>query len=183
MDIYRTARASASANAQPFLDRLDPIVAEFVDAISPDALAVWDIRQHENGPCSLHLCLCDDWAHTHCEFRRDEMPPESDLHSLLARKLATFTAARRRVLFKVRDGTCAHDDLTHLRQTLNMIPGIAQRGLKVENRCEFVPCNAYVPATAFRVTDFTLEVDASAAADVADALRSNGFEIEHRSYL
>ena len=181
MDIYRTARASASAPAQPLLDRLDPIVAEYVDGISPDALAVWDIRRHDAGTCSLHLCLCDDWAHVHCEFRRDEMPPDSDLHSLIARKLATFTDPQRRVLFKVRAGTFAHDDLTHLRQSLNLIPGIAHRGLKVENRCEFIPCNAYVPATAFRVTDFTLEVDAAAAGNVADALRSNGFEIESRS--
>jgi hypothetical protein len=183
MDIYRTARASASAKAEPFLDRLDPVVAAFVDAISPDALAVWDIRQHDNGPCSLHLCLCDGWRHVHCEFRRDEMPPDSNLQPLVTRKLATFTDAHRRILFKLRDATCAHDDLTNLRQALNMIPDIAHRGLKVENRCEFVPCNAYVPATAFRVTDFTLEVDAVAAADVADALRSNGFEIEYRTHL
>ena len=181
MDIYRTARASASANAQPFLDQLDPVVADYVDAISPDALAVWDIRRHDGGPCSLHLCLCDAWAHVHCEFRRDEITSDSDLHPLIARKLATFTDSRRRVLFKVRDGTFAHDDLTHLRQALNLIPGIAHRGLRIENRCEFIPCNTYVPATAFRVTDFTLEVDAAAAGDVADVLRSNGFEIESRS--
>ena len=181
MDIYRTARASASANAQPFLDQLDPVVADYVDAISPDALAVWDIRRYDGGPCSLHLCLCDAWAHVHCEFRRDEITSDSDLHPLIARKLATFTDSRRRVLFKVRDGTFAHDDLTHLRQALNLIPGIAHRGLRIENRCEFIPCNTYVPATAFRVTDFTLEVDAAAAGDVADVLRSNGFEIESRS--
>gem|GEM_PF-2452894 len=171
------------SDAQPLLDRLDPVVADFVDAISPDALAVWDIRQHENAPCSVHLCLCDDWSHIHCEFRRDELPPPSDIHLLIASKLAAFKGVQRRILFKVCDGTFAHDDLTHLRQTLNMIPSIAYRGLKVENRCEFVPCNAYVPATAFHVTDFTLEVDAAAGADVADALKSNGFEIQYRTTL
>ncbi len=180
MDIYRTARASASAKAQPYLDELDPLVAQYVDAISPDALAVWDIRRHDDGPCSLHLCLCDDWSHTHCEFDRADLNPATNLRLLVENKLSTFAGLHRRVLFKVRDGTFANDDLSRLRETLNSIADIGHKGLKIENRFEYVPCNAFVPATAFKITDFTLEVDASAAGSVAEALRVNGFEIQAR---
>ena len=96
---------------------------------------------------------------------------------MLAGKLRGFLDAPRRIAFKIQPGTYPGDSLTNLRLTLNEIPGMPAKGLKLQTDVEFIPCSAVVAGTCFKINDFILEVDASVRDEVSAALERQGFEI------
>ncbi len=183
MQIFKTGRLSGTPGADEFVDRLEPILLRAVEPISADAMAVWDVRQLTDGRNLYHLCLHDVWSHVHQHFSAEEISPDMPVERLVFEKLSLFLCTVRRVVFTVREGTFATDALANLRIALNQIHGIGYKGLKIQNQCEIVPCSAFVPATAMRLTEFSLEVDASAADAVALALRDCGFQVESRSIV
>ncbi len=183
MQIFRTSRLNATAGAGVFVDRLEPILKRAVEPVSPESVAVWDVRQLADGRNLYHLCLHDAWSHVHQHFSAEEISPDMPIDRLVFEKLALFLSSARRVSFRMREGTFGTETMANLRSALNAIPGIGHKGLKIQNRCEIVPCNDFLPATAMRLTDFSLEVEASAADAVAHALENTGFQVESRSVL
>jgi hypothetical protein len=183
MQIFRTGRLTTTPSAGDFVDELDPILQRAVTPLSPQAVAVWDVRQLADGRNLYHLCLHDPWAHVHQHFSREEISADMPIDRLITEKLALFLSTPRRVVFSIHEGRFPTEALADLRLALNQIPGIGHKGLKIQNQCEIIPCNAFVPATAMRLTDFSLEVDASAADAVALALQESGFDVESRSIL
>jgi hypothetical protein len=183
MQIFRTSRLAATAGAGAFVDLLDPILRGAVEPISSQAVAVWDVRQLTDGRNLYHLCLHDAWSHIHQHFSQEEISPDMPKERLVPEKLALFLASARRVHFSIRSGTFDTETLANLRLALNQIPGIGHKGLKIQNKCEIIPCTAYVPATAMSLTDFSLEVDASAADAVALALQDCGFQVASRTVV
>jgi hypothetical protein len=181
MQTFRTSRLSSTPGAGEFVDRLEPILNTVVNPISPDAVAVWDVRPLTDGRSLYHLCLHDAWSHVHQHFAPEEISPEMPIERLVVEKLALFLSTARRVVFVIRDDTFASEDLANLRLAINQIPDIGHKGLKIQNQCEVIPCNELVATTAMRLTNFTLTVDASAAAAVAAVLSNNGFEVESQS--
>jgi len=183
MQIYRTSRLTATAGAEHFVNLLEPVLRRFVEPVSSDAIAVWDVRQLTDGRNLYHLCLHDAWSHIHQHFSAEEISPDMPIHRLVVEKLALFLSSARRVRFTINEGTFATEALANLRLALNQIPGIGHKGLKIQNQCEIIPCSAFVPATAMRLTEFSLEVDVSAADAVATALQDSGFRVESREVV
>jgi hypothetical protein len=183
MQIFRTSRLSATAGAGDFVDQVEPILRQAVEPVSSAAMAVWDVRQLTDGRNLYHLCLHDAWSHIHQHFSAEEIAPDMPLPRLVWEKLALFLSCARRVRFSIHEGTFATEALANLRLALNQIPGIGHKGLKIQNQCEIIPCNAFVPATAMRLTEFSLEVDASVADLVAHALRDCGFQVQSRTVI
>ncbi len=183
MQIFRTSRLAGSEGAGDFVDLLDPILQRAVEPVSSQAVAVWDVRQLTDGRNLYHLCLHDAWSHIHQHFSAEEIAPDMPMQRLVVEKLALFLSSPRRVHFSIRAGTFNTEALAHLRLALNQIPGIGHKGLKIQNKCEIIPCTAYVPATAMSLTDFSLEVDASAADAVALALQACGFQVASRTVV
>ena len=183
MQIYRTSRLAATAGAEKFVDLLEPILRRAVEPVSSEAVAVWDVRQLTDGRNLYHLCLHDVWSHVHQHFSAEEIAPDMPMERLVYEKLALFLSSARRVRFSIKEGTFATEALANLRLALNQIPGIGHKGLKIQNQCEIIPCSAFVPATAMRLTEFSLEVDASAADAVAYALRDSGFQVQSRTVI
>ncbi len=183
MQIFRTRRLAAIPGAGEFVDQIDPILQRAVEPVSAQAVAVWDVRELADGRNLYHLCLHDPWAHVHQHFSAEEISPDMPRDRLVFEKLALFLSTARRVSFSINEGTFPTEALANLRLAINQIPGIGHKGLKIQNQCEIIPCTAYVPATAMRLTEFSLEVDASAADAVALALQDSGFQVESRSVL
>ena len=183
MQIYRTNRLAATAGAEKFVDLLEPILRRAVEPVSSEAVAVWDVRQLTDGRNLYHLCLHDVWSHVHQHFSAEEIAPDMPMERLVYEKLALFLSSARRVSFSMKEGTFATEALANLRLALNQIPGIGHKGLKIQNQCEIIPCSAFVPATAMRLTEFSLEVDASAADAVAYALQDSGFQVQSRTVI
>ncbi len=183
MQVFRTSRLAATAGAGNFVDLLDPILRGVVEPISDQAVAVWDVRQLTDGRNLYHLCLHDAWSHVHQHFSQEEISPDMPRERLVSEKLALFIASPRRINFSMRSGTFDTEALANLRMALNQIPGIGHKGLTIQNKCEIIPCTAYLPATAMSLTDFSLEVDVSAADAVALALQACGFRVASRTVV
>ena len=54
MQIYRTSRLTATAGAEHFVNLLEPVLRRFVEPVSSDAIAVWDVRQLTDGRNLYH---------------------------------------------------------------------------------------------------------------------------------
>ncbi|HMD53181.1 MAG TPA: hypothetical protein VKJ65_01360 [Phycisphaerae bacterium] len=183
MEITKTTCLVNHPKAAELFDQLQTPLKELIETVSPNACLVADVKTDEDRSWKLHFCICDDWCHIHQCFNPDELGTGRQTWEVLEQKLAEFLQTPRNVLFKIRNGTFANDDLTQLRLSLNQIPDIAHKGLKIQNQFEFVSCSAFVPAAALCISDFSLQVDASVADQVQKALEDNGFEVENKTLL
>jgi hypothetical protein len=183
MEITPTTCLVGHPKAAELFEQLQMPLKEIIEAVSPAACLVVDVKIDEDRSWKLHFCVCDDWCHTHHSFSPDELRTGRQAWEVLEERLAEFLQTSRNVLFKIRNGTFANDDLTQLRLSLNQIPDIVHKGLKIQNQFEFVSCSAFVPAAALCISDFSLQVDASVADQVQKALEDNGFEVENKTLL
>ncbi|HTV48857.1 MAG TPA: hypothetical protein VMG59_10490 [Phycisphaerae bacterium] len=183
MEITQTTCLMAHPEAVELFEQLQTPLREIIEAVSPDAHLVADVKNASDHSWTLHFCLCDDWCHTHESINPGECIAGPKTREMLETKLSEFLLTPRNVLFKMRDGTFANDDLTQLRLKLNQIPNIVRKNLKIQNHFEFVACGPQVAAACLHISNFTLQVDASVADQVQKALEDNGFEIETKSLL
>ncbi len=177
MQVELTARLSACPAAARLADEMAVALRALIESRSASALAICDVEKPDQ-QWRLRVCISDKWSHVHLRMEQAEAANPGSMQAALAGKLKEFLAAGRRVAFKIRPGTYPGDSLTNLRLTLNTIPGMAAKGLKLQTDVEFIPCTAVVSGTCFKINDFLLEVDASVRDEVTAALERQGFEVE-----
>ncbi len=178
MQVQQTTRLGACPAAAKLAAELTAALHEILDTGCPSALAICDVEKPDQQHWRLRVCVSDKWSHVHLRVEQASPADLAAIRVALAGKLKDFRAARRRVAFKIRPGTYPGDSLTNLRLTLNTIPGMASKGLKLQTDVEFIPCTAVVSGTCFKINDFLLEVDASVCDEVTAALERQGFEVE-----
>ena len=178
MQVDQTARLRACAAAAQLADKMSLVLRQCIEPCCPAALAICDVEKPDEQQWRLRVCVSDKWSHVHLRVEQDEAADPAAIQNTLAAKLKSFLAVQRRIAFKIRPGTYPGDSLTNLRLTLNTIPGMASKGLKLQTDVEFIPCTAVVSGTCFKINDFLLEVEASVRDEVEAALERQGFEVD-----
>jgi hypothetical protein len=143
------------------------MLGKLLDQHAPSASALWDLRERDSRPVPM-LALSDPWGYASADFAPDELASSERLHRRLLDLIGELTSSARRERIEIRDVFATAGQLDRFRQDLGQIPDIAHKGLKLHNKVRFLPEHP----DRFLLTDFAVEVDASIADAVRDAIRT-----------
>ncbi len=105
--------------------------------------------------------------------------PSQSLRRRLHDLIGELISSSRRERIEIRDVFATAEQLDVFRRHLGQIPDIAHKGLKLHNQVRFLPEHP----DRFLLTDFAVEVDATAADAVREVIRGSGFILRDEPLL
>ncbi len=172
MSIYLTSGLEEQHDYADRARSVDAMLSELLEQHSRTTSALWDLRERDHRPV-LTLALSDPWGYASADFAAEEVGPTAEMRRRLTDLIGELMASSRRERIELRDAYATATQLDVLRQQLGQILDIDRKGLKVHNKIRFLPEHP----DRFLLTDFAVEVDASAADAVREVIRGAGFVV------